>query len=274
MDPLKSNIGRTNRARIPGHILVALLAFALLHGCSWRPSTLPPPDAPDPAFLLAAIDARVESASPAKGVGSYRVDMPNRTMSGRVAWISAPPDRFRVEVLSPFGQPLAGLAMDGDTLYAHVRPEDFLYTGSPGTRAVREFLGVALEPEHLSEVLVGGMFTMDHDRAHVETWYEEGVPAGWVLTLVKDWGWVRQRIWIQPDLCSVARSVVYERPWFSTVGNPLYEIRFVRVDGDAREVSFTREPDATVQIRFQRFWPSADISGARFSLESAGSASP
>ncbi|MBI5845196.1 MAG: hypothetical protein HZB23_11070 [Deltaproteobacteria bacterium] len=99
----------------PIQAIFLLILFVFASACSvtapWAKNT---EAAKEAGSLIERLDDQNRAISDRRGVGRFRLENANGALSGRVAWLSAPPDRLRMELLSPFGQPVATIAGDGD----------------------------------------------------------------------------------------------------------------------------------------------------------------
>jgi outer membrane biogenesis lipoprotein LolB len=256
-----------------GILLVFLAAFlpscALFHAPAEKPAL---PGAPGADVFLQEISERAASLGAFKGVGSFRVTVGKRGMGGRMAWLGAPPDRFRVEVLSPFGQPVAGVASNGQTLEVSIPSRNARYAGPPKAAVLKELLGAPMEPASLVRLLSGAPPVEQHSGARLET----GADGAPVLVLLDKKGRVRERIWLEQDGATVRRATAYKDPFlfFFRQGKILYDAEFVR-DSEAqspapREIHVSDGKQNRALIRFQRFQPNAEVDASQFTLAPAG----
>jgi hypothetical protein len=114
-----------------------------------RASILPAPDA-----LLADIAARRRSITSLRGIAHISYESAEEKLGSRHAVVVAPPDRFRLEVLSPIGA-LAVVTANGQELAVWVRRERRTYRGPATAASVGAYLGVPLRVADVVAVLEG-----------------------------------------------------------------------------------------------------------------------
>ncbi|MEM1024959.1 MAG: outer-membrane lipoprotein carrier protein LolA [Myxococcota bacterium] len=137
------------------------------------------------------------------------------------------PNRFRIEVLSPFEEPLEVVVSDGQTLW-RLTPDRFR-TGPATPERVAEVLPVPLSPEDLVALILGG--------APGEGWRIEAVepsrdPRAW-----------RARMRNGPHIVDV---------WVAEDGRRILRIRFLDADVDARFSDFEAAHPRGMKVRSER----------------------
>ena len=114
-----------------------------------RASILPAPDA-----LLADIAARRRRITSLRGIAHISYESAQEKVGSRHAVVVAPPDRFRLEVLSPIGA-VAVVTANGQELAVWVRREHRTYRGPATAASVGAYLGVPLRVADVVAVLAG-----------------------------------------------------------------------------------------------------------------------
>jgi outer membrane lipoprotein-sorting protein len=207
----------------PRHALAAGLLMAtlgLLVGCSGRFTR--PADAPtEPGPILARLAERAAAVRSLSGMLSLEVWRGDERVRLRQLLLVVRPDKVRVDTLSPFDQPLAMMASDGQTLTIYSL-EQKRYEQGPATAAnLSRLLRLPLSGEELTAVLAGGV----------------PIPAGVTPTLGWDAemgahvlefidGRRRQRVALDP----AAWRLVELRAWDGET--PRYVARFGDYDGE------------------------------------------
>jgi hypothetical protein len=110
---------------------------------------LPAPDA-----LLADIAARRRAVTSLRGIAHISYESAEEKLGSRHAVVVAPPDRFRLEVLSPLGA-LAVVTANGHELAVWVRRERRTYRGPTTAASVGAYIGVPLSVADVVAVLLG-----------------------------------------------------------------------------------------------------------------------
>ncbi|MEW5733674.1 MAG: hypothetical protein AB1921_02405 [Thermodesulfobacteriota bacterium] len=192
-----------------------------------------------------------------RGVGSFRQERGGTSLSGRMAFAAQTPDKFRVELLSPFGLPVVSLASDGGKLTLYSR-QDGEFTAAPsGGPVLKKALGILISPEELTFLLCGRMPVVRASRTRLTREGEEEV-----LTLSDAWGVVRERLWLAPDLSGAVRAEV-----FSSFGKKEYEVWLTKRT-DAPDVIRIEGPDgAGLTLTPGRLLLNQEIAPETFVLE-------
>ncbi|MBU1432226.1 DUF4292 domain-containing protein [Myxococcota bacterium] len=145
-----------------------LLLSATLAACS---GGQPRPDdfQADPAAHLQRLDARaaqIRSLTADLAV-EYKEDGERVRLTEMIALKA--PDHLRVDLISPFGQPLLTLVSDGQTLSIYDQRARRFYRGRSSPQALGKLLPLRLTPEELVALMRGGVPIISHARGEV-TW--------------------------------------------------------------------------------------------------------
>jgi len=139
-----------------------------------------------------------------RGTGRFGIMEHGQGMSGRLLWMGITPDRLRVEMLTPFGQPIMSASSDGERVYAYDRSEGRFYTRSKGRGDVEKILGVSLSVSDMA-LLFSGRVPLFGRRARMAT----GSGQTTQLEIVDFWGNTRQSILFDEDFSRVLETTVY-----------------------------------------------------------------
>ncbi|MFH2099291.1 MAG: lipoprotein insertase outer membrane protein LolB, partial [Pseudomonadota bacterium] len=194
-----------------------------------------------------------------KALGSMKYRGPGGSFSGRAAWMAAPPDRLRVEILSPFGQPAFRMAADGERLYLDIPGEDRIRDLSAQGPALEKILGADVSVEELISILSGRPLVPEFSTARWEKPGPAFPGASRVLALAG---------WFGRDLLRVGLTRD-DRPMRAVYYGPAGEAR--------AEVGFTpsgAEPSLVLYgkgggillVEAQRLWEDTDFSEGAFTL--------
>jgi outer membrane lipoprotein-sorting protein len=215
----------TSRLRRLHAFTTALLAAAALAvlvggGCTQRHTR--PTDAPtEPGPILARLAERAAAVRSLSGMLSLEVWRGDERVRLRQLLLVVRPDKVRVDTLSPFDQPLAMMASDGQTLTIYSLENKRYEQGPATTVNLSRLLRLPLSGDELTAVLAGGV----------------PIPAGITPTLSWDAetgthvlefvdGRRRQRVSLEP----VAWRLVELRAWDGDA--PRYVARFGDFDGE------------------------------------------
>ncbi|MGF1511494.1 MAG: outer membrane lipoprotein carrier protein LolA [Myxococcota bacterium] len=228
-------------------------------GCIWalggcagiRPPSGPAPEASALFASLVGPSRSLKTLSAEADIEYYASDGRARL---RAVLLAARPDRFRIEVLSPFREPLDIMASDGTTLWWLSRTT--WHVGPATAGAVSRLLPVPLAPDGLVDVLLGGVpEPADWDPVAVEG---DDDPRAWRLELRHRAEPRDLQIWVDPNAPRVLRAqldgvdVRFSR--FEAVGESdaptRLQIRTSRVDLSIRmrDVDFGHPPDPSVFV--------------------------
>jgi hypothetical protein len=183
----------------------------------------------------------------------------------RTIVLAARPDRFRVETLTPFEEPIDVVASDGARIWWLSRSD--LKVGPATAGRLGEVLPLPLAPRGVVDVLIGGVPTST-------AWRPVGVEAGrdetWALSVVDAAGH-RARLWVDRDAPRVRRIVLPAR-----AEQPAIDVELSDHDGlVARDIDL-RVParDLEVQIRLQSPEYGAAIPDGLFRVEAPPGRAP
>ncbi|MBW1988716.1 MAG: hypothetical protein JRI97_04130 [Deltaproteobacteria bacterium] len=197
--------------------LLAIAACLALAACARVGVKVPGPTAEQAAAELAA---RCASLPGYKALGTMNYQSAGTKVSGRAAWMGAPPEKLRVEVLSPFGQPVFRLASDGETLMVDAPGEDEIRSYSPKA-ALSRILGADVSVPEFWCLLAGGVGVPEFSGARWEEKSPEFPRADRVLAVTGAFGRVLVRVGLKMPRMVPTRAVYY-----SLAGQPRLEVGF------------------------------------------------
>lgn len=228
-------------ARKSSRNLLGVLAL-LLAGCASLPARPPEPLAPELHRLLDGMDRRwrqFEDLRTRVEISLRRGSQVQR-LSGVLLLKS--PDSIRLELLSPWGQPLLLLAATKDALTLYQVIENRALVGPASARATERWLGFALEPTELVAILAGRVLPMKEVQNGALRPRDGLGPS---LELVGAGG--VQRIWLDPETL-----VVHQVEW--TGGSTLLRITYDGADAVDPPAALTLEAldrPLSVSIRYR-----------------------
>lgn len=152
-------------------VALAALASAAGAGCGAR---VPRPAAfsEDPAPLHAALARRREAVQALSGELALEVWEGDKRVSARQLFAAAPPNRFRMDTLSPMEQPLSTLVCDGDLLLMHQMSEERCFVGEANTQNLSRLSRLPLDP-HAMAAALSGQPPLLSDKGGQVGWSEE-----------------------------------------------------------------------------------------------------
>jgi outer membrane lipoprotein-sorting protein len=235
----------------------SLLAALILAGCASLTARPPEPLAPDVHHLLDALHqrwARFEDLRSRVEVTLERAGQIER-LTGVLLLKS--PDSFRLEALSPWGQPFLILVSTGSSTTIYAVAENRAWVGPASARSTERWLGVRLEPTDLVGILSSYVLPVRQPLRGVLRPPDEFGPS---LELTGSNG--TRRIWLDPETATI-RRVEFEE------GKSQLRVIYEGTGPDRSPSALTLEaPDEQVilSIRYRSPETGVGIPPERFSL--------
>lgn len=136
-------------------VLLVLLVCALqVAGCAPRRLTVAPPPPGMEQTLLERLRENARAFRSLRGIAKVRVSAAGRSVSGNQVLFVEEPDRFRTEVLGPFGHPVLLAATDGEELTVLAPGEGRFYRGGASYANIQRFTRIPLELGDLVSLLL------------------------------------------------------------------------------------------------------------------------
>jgi outer membrane lipoprotein-sorting protein len=198
-----------------------------------------------------------------KGLGRAALITRTGTQRTRLAWAARSPDKLRLELLAVSGHPLAAIASDGEYLYLRDNSSDRFYKNRSPRASLEPLVSLPVRVPDLIAYLTGRVPLVDVGRSRL---MDNPRQPGYILEMIRWWGEVAQRIFLEADGRTVARVI-----HFDAAGNPAYQVELAdyRPDGSfsfARQLSITNTAEHRLDIRLERFWPNTAIDDGAFQL--------
>lgn len=147
------------------------LALSLYLLCAACAATQHPPleigALPQAAEVVARIDQRRLAVRSFVMQGQIRLVYPDGELNGDHLIQGVYPDRLRADVISPFGQPVMSLAINGQRLTVLAFRENKAYQGLATRRNLARFLGIAMSPAEVFALITGNPPLLKHDQSEV-----------------------------------------------------------------------------------------------------------
>lgn len=169
------------------------LGALLLAGC---PDRFRQPDdfSADPAPLIAKVKARDAAITSLSGALKIEAWQDGERIKLRQFFAVQAPDKLRIDLLSPFEQPLVTLTSDGRTLAIYDLEKKRFFRGPASNANLARLIPVKLAPDSLAALLRGTLPIIAHETATV-AW--DGEHGWYQLDLVGKSR--RQRIHFEPE---------------------------------------------------------------------------
>lgn len=246
---------------------IILASLVCLNACAGMGKVLVEPGMPDPKIIIAQIRQDVESLDEFKGVSRFMLVNYGQTQSGRIAFAASLPDKLRVEMLSPFGQPLISLASNGQTMYVYIRSKDWFKSGIGSRKMMEKILGIPVSIPELIPVLAGRVPIVKHYRVQIKSWRitQNGPSSGYVLKLKSRFGRIKEKIWLDSDQKTIKKVTLY-----SSSGEPLYTV-FPTDNTDknqtGKKMRIVGSKGASITLEPQKFWKNAPVDKSQFVIK-------
>ena len=209
-----------------------LVLFTL--GCAKRQGPIMPEVIGDPDVVVSLARSR-NKVDVLQGRFSLKLETGEGNYTVPAAVVMDHPDRFRFELYTPLGTPLATLTSDGESLHVWSQRERTFYRGDAATAVLKGVTGGEVGIDDLLAILTGALPMPDAEILHVgrTVFDEEGVV---IVMLGPDD--IRVRATIDPRLGVVRRLRVdppaedagYEEP----ATPPLLEVRYTGIVREGR----------------------------------------
>ncbi len=244
-------------------VLVALGLALALTACAGGKAPPVVPGMPDGDKIIENIRQEFELLGDFKGISRYSRVQNGPVQSGRAAFVASPSDKLRVEILSPFGQPIVSLASNGKHIFLYDRSKDRLRSGVPSRNMIERALGAPLSVKELVYILAGFPPVASHHHTEVQPWrLAKGTPEqGYVVILKSRFGNLKEKIWVGRDGKTVKKAALYDgdgAPLYTVIASPGLKGTQMVILGE-KELSITLDP--------QRFWKNEVVEKSRFTIK-------
>ena len=249
-------------------LLVALLALC---GCSWfSPQTdrltidYPTQLQLDETFHLLLAKEQADAAPRTfKGLGTIRWRFKGQPQIARVALAGAVPDKLRIEILAPTGQPIFSVSSDGHSIFLLSYSDQRYIATEPGRLPLSRLVTIPVAVDEITALLCGRPPPIQYQKASVST-AADG--QGYILDLKKKLGRRHQKLYMtHPDghirwlELYEGKNLIYRADFekMQTVQGFRVPAHLVLTDANATQLS----------LEIDRYWPDASLAPALFVLK-------
>lgn len=201
-----------------------------------------------------------------KGIGNIKIMKNNQVESGRIAWMASGSDKLRIELLSPYGQPLAGFSSDGKYVYILVYSDQSFYKKSLSKSNLKQIISISVRPEEIISLLSGRPPVMEFSFISL---IESKTASGPVLVLQKKWWGGYQKIYLDETADHIRAVEIFDGS-----GELKYKADFsYKIENDDRipdRLDISDGQGTRVQLLVNRHWPEVEISPSAFVLTPPG----
>jgi outer membrane biogenesis lipoprotein LolB len=142
-----------------------LLLIGLMWGCMTARGPLIPTSM-DPDVVVALARSRPMPQS-LQGKFTVHIDLGDKTYTVPAALLLDQPDRFRFELYTPFGTPLATVTSDGTALHGWSQREKVFYRGDDASHVLESVTGGKIGIEDMLGIFTGMLPMADAEVLHV-----------------------------------------------------------------------------------------------------------
>lgn len=239
------------------------LCASLLTGCAWLIE--PPETDPVALKLVKGLQLHNGHLEQYKMLSKVQIELEEVVQSVATMAIAAHwPDRMRVEVLSPAGQPMTSMAADGQTIQIRSQGKAHIYRLRQSATSLAQLIHIPLGVAQLQGILIGRPDLPDFAGLELgpQTQHETTVvlKSRWNQTLAvlrfdTNEGAIRHLEMFDEEGQSLYRAI-----WLQWKKRGKYHMPsklFVENDGGHR-----------VTLGVRRFWPDVDLPATTFELSS------
>ena len=238
---------------------VILAVLFVIFGCGHFFKT--PEDHPYARQLLRQIEEINADLTSFKGIAHMTMNANKQTTSGRIAIASQLPDKIRVELLNPLGQPLTSLSGDGKKITLFIRSENKIYHLRQSTNALERLIHIPIKIEELHQAILGRVSFATNESVQLENIEDDMC----ILTIWKRWHGKVAELKVDRKTTQLLSLETYSRQ-----GNLLYHVQWSKW----RSIGNYKIPyhiiiksnDRQLTISIDRFWPNADMPPSTFNL--------
>ena len=156
--------------------------------------------------LVATLGARNHNLSSFKGIGRFILWQRGHVLSARAAWVGSYPDKLRIAVMNPAGQPMTSLSTDGQYLYMVSHSEGEFYKKSSANPTLQRLISIPISTNDIISILAARLPIREYHTAELTA---DESSRGYVLTLLKKWGGFSEKIYLDTDKRSVLQVEIF-----------------------------------------------------------------
>lgn len=241
---------------------LAVMASFFVFGCS---SVTIKPFQPDNTLEAGLVLERLKKTNHGlvnfKCSGSIDVKNDNSLITARAVMCIKPPRSFRLEALSPAGQPAFRMSGNANSIHIQPEPDSRIYEGEADGATLEKLAGIEIKVDDLIEIMCGR---------------PAQIPKDSILGLRKDETGKSSLFVYSPDgillqkLLIDEKMKIYATEVFDPSGNPLYSAEF----SGKRDTAgfsfpsriFIKAGQRQMKLSLRQIWPNTDVSEDLFVL--------
>lgn len=256
-----SRVLKTNlRSRSSVFFGAGLLALMVIwgSGCAWMVAA--PQDQGNAREVLERLSSQNRQLHSFKGLLEVGLKTETNAISGRVALAAIVPDHIRMEWLSPLGQPLSGMASNGETVTVLSYQDKSHHSFKQTPTVLKPLINVPVGVEDLLELLSGRPVLPVFSAAQMME-----NPGGSTILLKNRWHRTVADLKVDTDgrlmaqrIYDANEDVRYSVLWKRWQTREIYSI--------PSNINMASSAGESVTIRVDRFWPDVDLEASTFEL--------
>lgn len=213
--------------------------------------------------LLETVISTNQELESIKGIGRIELLLNNKPETFTATWGGLQPDRLRLDVLSPTGQPVISFACDGEQIYLLSYSDNKLYRRKAAGNGLKKIVAIDISVADFLDIICGRIPIGDIDGARMEEREDLGP-----LLVVHD----RSRNYIDTIFFDMDQCTINEFERRSRSGKLLFHVVFeswMRVNGFSlpKSISIRDEKSGDVRVDARRVWVNPEMNDGQFVLE-------
>ncbi len=213
--------------------------------------------------IILTLKNKNENLEILKGLGKIRIWNKNGHQTARTAWIGSKSGRFRIEILSVSGQPVASLANDGEHFFILSHSDRKFYKKRVSESNLEKFLAIPVKSEDVFAFLSGRVPVKDHDSAFMA---KNTDGDGYVLILKKKWRGLIENIYLDKS-----KKIVQAVEMLDINGSLVYRAEIISIHNEAQyqlpsRIVLFNDNGEGFQLDIEKYWTNIPVSPSLFML--------
>ncbi|UCD31804.1 MAG: hypothetical protein JSW04_11240 [Desulfobacterales bacterium] len=223
-----------------------------------------------------------------KGVGRItHIKDGKKTLSNRIAWIGAAPDKFRTVLSSASGQPFLSFAGDAQWFYFFDHGKIQFYKHRADSSIIKRAFSVSIKLDDIVSILAGRIPIHQYRSAvlikdrftrkaplmlpqgggnTVRSGPSKGDKGGYILVLKRGWVNIQEKIYFYADKINIRKIEV-----FNLAGALAYRAEFDKMQNVngyqvPAVIIFSNDEGSGFRLDVERYWPHVHVSPSMFVL--------
>lgn len=243
---------------------VFLLSIFLVQGCTYLISGSIQETREEAYEVLAKINNINAQLLYFKGLGSVRLTRNGHLQTARAAWAGSMPHQLRMEIKAVSGQPLIGIANDGQYFYVALYPENKFFKKPSDSDILKRFLSLPIKSDMLLELLAGRIPIMPYDIAILEPGDDDKYQ---VLLLKKRWHGLVEKIYFEKQHFKIIKIEIYKDSFEPACKIELQAVQKIKQYNIPHRLIIDNLSGDSLHLKIDRYWPDVEINPLIFKLK-------